>query len=568
MRSVVTGTMVRGVLLSVVCGAALVSAQPPLTITDPYVEQIQRLGPPVPPASVPDSPRSNPNGTTVPTGVTATPGRGQAAVFDPPPPVVQLQLRTPANLSVGKPVPYRMVVTNTSAAKALRVKVRMPWPDGAAALTKCDPKPEGVKDIPPQGVGPAKGPDQKPLDLVWDVGDLQGRESKTYDLTFNPVPDAKKVSATAYVSFEYGAKVETTIDKPKIQVKRTATPEVAVGELVTVRVEVTNPGTVPIPQVRLVEQAPVEAEFRGDEKAEQTNVPGQREWKLGTLSPGQTVFVQYQLLARKPSTGKGMLTSSQLAGDAPLDVTAAHSYTKVLQPALHLHFSGTPAAPPKAPALYKAVVRNVGTLPLGDVRLSVDVPDELTVTKRTNGAKVERGRLTWVIPKLPAGEAHEFSIECVPEAGVAGKKLLKAMLTEGRGVVEKQTAEAGTEFVGRADLTWKPKFDNAWVRVGRQGVLTVKVENQGAETDNGVRLRVKLPPEVKYVGNNGATPATFENAEVLFPVQKLAPGKTTEFVITYEGKSPGPGRFYLVLEGESLGNKPLTKEQEVLVERQ
>ena len=49
--------------------------------------------------------------------------------------------------------------------------------------------------------------------------------------------------------------------------------------------------------------------------------------------------------------------------------------------------------------------------------------------------------------------------------------------------------------------------------------------------------------------------------------KKLAPGKTTEFVVTYEGKTPGPGRFLLVLEGESLGNKPLTKEQEVLVER-
>ena len=91
--------------------------------------------------------------------------------------------------------------------------------------------------------------------------------------------------------------------------------------------------------------------------------------------------------------------------------------------------------------------------------------------------------------------------------------------------------------------------------------------NQGAETDNGVRLRVKLPAEVKYLGNNGAMPATYENAEVLFPAQKLAPGKTTEFVVTYKGKTPGPGRFLLVMEGESLGNKPLTKEQEVLVER-
>lgn len=564
MRSGTAGVIVRGVVLAAVCGAALVSAQPPapMPIYDPNVEQAQRLQPPVPPASVPDSPR-NPSGTTVPIGVTATPPRGQSPVVDPPPPVLQLQVRTPAHVPIGKPVPYRVTVTNSSAAKALRVKVRMPVPDGAAALTKCEPKFEGLKELPPQGIALQKG-----QEMTWEVGDLQRGETKTIELTFTPAPDAKKVAGTAYVNFEYGAKVETTIDKPKISVKRTATPEVSVNELVTVRVEVTNPGTVAIPKVRLVEQAPPDAEFRMDDKAEKTNIEGQRAWDLDTIAPGQTKFVTYQLLARKPTVGNGMLTSSAVSsGDVVLDVTQAESRTKVLQPALRLEFTGTPTTTPKSPAVYKAVVRNVGTLPLGSVTLTMDIPEGLSNTKRTKGAKVEAGRLTWTLPKLAAGEAEEFNIQCEPEQGVAGKKLLKATVRDGRGLVDVQTAEVGTEFVGRADLTWKPQFEKAWVQVGRQGTLKVTVKNQGAETDNGVRLRVKLPAEVKYNGNNGAIPATFENAEVLFPAQKLAPGQSTEFVVTYEGKTVGSGRFMLILEGESLGKQPLTKEQEILIER-
>lgn len=558
MRSGTTGVIVRGVVLAAVCGAAWVSAQPPGSeaIYDPNVEQIQRLQPPVPPASVPDSPRPGPSN-----GVTVTPGRGQAPVVDPPPPVLQLQVRTPAHVPIGKPVPYKVIVTNSSAAKALRVKVRMPWPDGAAALTKCEPKFEGLKELPPQGIGPLK-------ELVWEVGDLPPGKSQSIDLTFTPTPDAKKLAGTAYVSFEYGAKVETAIDKPKVSVKRTATPEVAAGEPITVQVEVTNPGTVAIPKVRLVEQAPPDAEFRGDEKAEKTNIEGQRAWDLDTIAPGQTKYVRYQLLARKPTAGAGMLTSSAVSsGDVTLDVTQAESRTKVLQPALKLEFTGSPTTTPKAPAVYKAVVRNVGTLPLGNVTLVVDIPEGLSVTKRTKGAKVETGRQTWTLPKLAAGEAEEFNVTCEPEQGVAGKKLLKATARDGRGLVEVQTAEVGTEFIGRADLTWKPQFEKAWVQVGRQGTLKVTVKNQGAETDNGVRLRVKLPPEVKYIGNNGAIPATFENAEVLFPAQKLAPGRSTEFEVTYEGKTAGSGRFLLILEGESLGKQPLTKEQEILIER-
>jgi len=564
MRSGTAGVIVRGVVLAAVCGAALVSAQPPASapIYDPNVEQIQRLQPPVPPASVPDSPR-NPSGTTVPTGVTATPGRGQSPVVDPPPPVLQLQVRTPSHVAIGKPVPYKVAVTNTSSAKALRVKVRMPWPEGAQALTKSEPKPEGLKEIPPQGVSIPKG-----QDIVWDVGDLLPGKSQLIEMTFAPTAEAKKVAGTAYISFEYGAKVETVIDKPKVSVKRTATPEVSVGELITVRVEVTNPGTVAIPKARLVEQAPPGVEFRGDDEAEKTNIEGQRAWELGTIAPGETKRVTYQLMARKPTAGAGMLTSSAVnSGEVALDVAQAESKTKVLQPDLRLEFTGTPSAAPKSPAIYKAVVRNVGTLPLGNVTLTVDIPEGLNVTKRTNGATKETGRLTWKLPKLPAGEAQEFSIQCEPEQGVAGRKLLKATAREGRGVVDVQTAEAGTEFVGRADLTWKPQFEKAWVQVGRQGTLKVTVKNQGAETDNGVRLRVKLPAEVKYIGNNGAIPATFENAEVLFPAQKLAPGQSTEFVVTYEGKTAGSGRFMLVLEGESLGKQPLTKEQELLIER-
>ncbi len=560
MRSGATGTIVRGVVLAAVCGAALVSAQPPGGFVDPNVTPIQRLEPPVPPATVPDTPRT-PTGTTTPTGVSVTPGRGQAAVFDPPPPVLQLQLRTPSHVPVGKPVPYKVTVTNSSQAKALRVKVRMPWPDGAAALTKCEPKPEGLKEIPPQGIAPAK-------ELFWEVGDLQRGESKTIEMTFAPAADAKKVAGTAYVSFEYGAKVETGIDKPKLSVKRTVTPEVAVGDLVTVQVEVTNPGTVAVPKVKLIEFAPPnETEFRGDEKAEKVEQQeGLRGWDLGTLAPGATAIVRYQLLARRPNPN--LSTRSTVTADAALEPTTADSRTKVLQPALKLEFTGTPATAPKAPAVYKAVVRNAGTLPLTDVRLMIDVPEGLEVTKRTNGMRKDGGgRHTWTIPRLPAGEAQEFSIECRPTAGVAGKKLVKAAASDGRGLVQPQTAEAGTEFVGKAELTWKPHFDKATVPVGRQGTLTVRVTNQGAETDNGVRLRVKLPAEVKYIGNNGATPATFENAEVLFPVQKLAPGKEAEFTVTYEGKTVGPGRFILMLEGESLGGKALTKEQEVLVER-
>jgi hypothetical protein len=479
---------------------------------------------------------------------------------------VQLQIRTPSHVPVGKPVPYRVTVANTSGVKAKGVRVRLPWPEGAAALTKCEPLADGVKGpLPPQGV--------KADELVWTLPSLNRGESKTYELEFQPVANGKQVSATAYVSFEYGAKVDTVIDAPKVAVKKTATPQVAVGELATVRVEVTNPGKVPVANAVLRESAPADAEIRGDADADKTSVAGQREWKLGTLAAGQTKVVTYQLL---PRTARDVKTVSFVTSGADaLDHAPAETTTKVLVPALRLEFTGPATTAARGAATYSAVVTNAGTMPLDNVRLTIDVPADLTVVKVTNGCRTPRGddrERVWVIPKLPAGESMEFRIGVEPGAGVSGRRALKATVRDARGKLEDQTRDVTTEYVGRADLTWKPTFDPARVPVGRQGTLTVTVKNQGSETDKGVRLRVAIPPEVQVHLDNGPLRATLDGATLYFPPQAVAPGKSVEFTVTYQGRTAGQARFELMLEGESLKDadgkyKPLTKDQTIEVGR-
>lgn len=519
----------------------------PDLIVDPNVNPAQRLGDPIPP-SVPDS--------AVPTGVSTTGGRGSAPVVDPAPPVVQLSVRTPSHVPTGKPVPYKVTVTNNSQSKALRVRVRMPSPTkDAAMLTKCEPLAEGLKGPFPLNVGQG--------DLVWEIGSLNRGESKTIDLEFQPKPEVKQIAATAYVSFEYGAKVETGIDKPKVAVKKTASPQVAVGEPATVRVEVTNSSQVPVPNAVLTETMSDRVEVRGD--GDTTAIPGQRQWKLGTIGPGQTTTVTYQLLARQ---GGEMTTMSSLACETGgLDASAAQSVTKVLLPALQLKFDGPAKGEGKAPAAYTAVVKNAGTMPLEQVRLTINVPDDLSVQKVTNGCRTDKNPRVWVIPKLAAGEAQEFRVQVVPEQGTSGRRTLKASARDGSGRTDAQTREAITDFVGRADLSWKPTFTPGRLPVQREGTITVLVRNHGSETDKGVRLRVMLPPEVTLRDAVPSKASLDPNDNTLvFPPQPVAPGKTVEFTVTYQAKSPGQAQFRLLLEGESL-DKAVTKDQAIEIER-
>lgn len=514
-----------------------------IPIVDPNVQPAQRLGEPFP-AAIPDSPDRTP----VATGVSTTGGRGSAPVVDPPPPVVQLSVRTPSHVPTGKPVPYKITVTNNSQSKALRVRVRMPWPDGAAEVRKCEP--QGMQS-------------KETRELVWDIGNLNRGESKAIDLEFQPKPDVKQIAATAYVSFEYGAKVETGIDKPRVAVKKTAPPQVAVGEPAAVVVKVTNNGSVPVPNAVLTETVPQNAEVRGE--GDPTAIPGQRQWKLGTIAPGETKTVPYQLLARQ---GGEMATMSSLACETGvLDASAAQSTTKVLLPALQLDFRGPAKGEAKAPVKYTAVVKNAGTMPLDNVRVAVDVPDDLAVVKLTNGCRTDRGKRVWVVPKLAAGESQEFRLEVVPEQGTSGRRTLKASARDANGRTDDQTREAITDFVGRADLSWKPTFTPGRLPVQREGTITVLVRNQGSETDKGVRLRVILPREVTLKDSSPSKASLDPNDNTLvFPPQPVAPGKSVEFIVTYQARTPGQAQFRLLLEGESM-EKAITKDQAIEIER-
>ncbi len=435
----------------------------------------------------------------------------------------------------------------------------MPWPEGGATLTKCSPLPEGVTAIPAEGLAPVK-------ELTWDIPTLSRGEQKLYELEFTPAPTSKKVSAKAYISFEYGAVVETNIDKPSVVVTKTATPKVAIGQLATVRVEIKNTGTVPVPQLRLVENNPPDAEYRGVEDSKKTNITGQREWKFKQLAPGQSIFVTYQLLHRKG--GEYPSKSSVDCELGTLDSASADATTVVQIPTLDLTFEGQANAEAKASAQYTATVKNTGSMDLTDVRVQVSVPKELYISKLTNGAERRQGVVGWLIPKLPAGEGKAFNIVVTPEPGVAGKKILYAAAREGRGLVDVIKKEATTEFAGKADLRWKPSFDQVQIDLNRQGTITVQVKNDGSTADRGVRLRIMVPDKVRVLlDDQDQDTAQLKGNEVVFPLVDLIPGKSREFRLKYLGIKEGLADFRIMLESQSLGDAPLNKTQTITIGR-
>jgi len=536
--------MHRDLLLTLLGGLLLVgSAIGQIAPTALPVEPVQ-FQQPVIPGTISDSPTA----PRIPTGVTSTAPRGAPVVSDPPTPSVQLQIRTAAHIANGKNAAYKLIVTNNSGATAYRVRVRVPMPEGAGKQpSKCEP---------PCGADPAAIGQ-----LVWNFKSLAKGEQKIIDLEFKPDVGATEIRLRGHVSFEHGSEVVTTIDKPKLTVKKTATPTVSQGELITVRVEVANAGTVPIAQTRLVETVPVGVDFKNDKDSEKGELANQRIWQLGTLEPGQAKIVTYQLLSKR---GGELIATSVAASDdklASVQSESADSKTKILVPSLKLELTGPATVASKEAALYTARVQNTGTQPLENVKISMSLPEGCEATKVTAGARRTKDTVMWMLPKLPAGEAFDLRLSL--ESATSGKKVIKATAKESRTAVE-DAKEVLSTFLGRADLTWKPDFEDVSVNVGKQGLITVKVKNQGTETDKGMLLRVELPANVQFV-QGSPRQYTVNSSDVIFDARPIPPGATEIFTITYKANQSGPGNFRLTLEAESLNSKALTKEQVVQI---
>ena len=505
-------------------------------------------------AADPDDDRDDPDVVPAqfvqPVGPAAPPSATTpATVADPPTPVVRVQVRVPAHVPPQKDLTYRIAVTNTSGADAYRVRVRFPLPEGITGVTKAEP--------PAENFDPKKPAAAVPKELVWEYRTLRAGEKHEIEVAVKPAPDAREVRAAAYVAFEHGQAVVTRVDKPKLAVRK-AVPKSAVStDPVTVRVEVTNPSKVAVPNVQLVEDVSKGFEFARESEGEKGTVPEQRVWQIGTLRPGERKVIEYKLTAKDNASTEALTTSSVVKSpDAP-EGERAESTTKLLVPGMRVDLSGPPTSAPGDPANYEIVVRNTGTLLLTDVRVTGSVPSDCTPTKMTNGGQRYRDQLVWVVPSLKPGDAQSFRYSL--KANTTGKRTVRAAAETPRGI--EKSSEVVTAFQGTAVLTWDATAEPVSLGTGQQGLLTVRVRNTGGEAARGVRLRVELPGEVRFVQ---ASPRNQASAnEVAFDGVSIPAYGSEKFTVTYRADRAGQAWFRLKLSAEALGDRPMTKEQSV-----
>ncbi|QDU19537.1 DUF11 domain-containing protein [Urbifossiella limnaea] len=463
-------------------------------------------------------------------------------VADPPPPVVRVQVRVPADSPPGDDIKYVLTVTNSSAADAHRVTIRNPIPDGIEQVVKAAPQFDEAPD--------------KNKQLTWSLGTLKGGESKTIELVLKPKADAKEVKNLAYVRFEHGEATTTRIARPGLKITRSAPKQSVKDEPFTVRVLVENTGKVPAEKVKIVETLTATAQVQAVTTGVKRTRPedNQWQWELGTLLPGQRKVVEFRVSPQQAGEAAG--TTVVTAEKGILEKTEGR--TQVLVSGLSVRLDGPKGiVNPGESARYEITVRNTGTLPSTNVRVTGSVPADCRPTMKTDGGQLYRDAVVWTVPKLEPGEA--MTLRYGLKAATSGRRVVVASAADARKARDSQ--ELATVFQGTAALVWEQTPDPAALAKGRNGTVTVRVRNTGGEEARNVRLEVELPPEVGYVQSTPQVRA--ENGKVVFGPEAVSAGGERVYTITYQAERPGQAWFRFRLAADALGDRPVTTEKSV-----
>ena len=497
-------------------------AVPRLVVEDPAVEPAQFKAP-APKTAAPVPPPARP-------------------VADPPAPNVRIQVRVPADAPPGDDIKYVITVANVSQADAHQVTVRNPLPAGIDGVTKAEPKQDEKQSTPQQ--------------LVWAFGTLKAGQSKTIELLLKPKAGATEVKNLAYVRFEHGEAVVTKINRPAVKVAKTAPKQTVRDEAFTVRVLVENTGRVPAEKVRVVENVDRSAEVVAVTAGVKRTKPddNQWEWEVGTLMPGERKVIEYRVTPRQAADA---LTTTNVSADKGV-MEKAEARTEVLVPGLSVKLSGPPGVvSPGEAARYEVTVRNTGTLPSTNVRVTGTIPADCKPTMKTDGGQVGRDAVVWIVPKLDPGEARTFRYGL--KAGTTGHRKVSAAATDARKL--RAGNEVTTLFEGAAALVWETTPDPAALAVGRNGTFTVRVKNNGGAEARNVRVEVDLPDQV---GLTQTTPnVRAEKGKVVFGPDAIAANQEATYTITYTARDKGQAWFKAKLTADSLGDRPVLTEKAV-----
>jgi uncharacterized repeat protein (TIGR01451 family) len=447
-------------------------------------------------------------------------------------PAITIEKFAPAEIQVGKPAVFELVVRNTGAVPAQQVTVTDHVPAGTQLVD--------VKPTPSQGSDGS---------LVWQLGTMQPGDEQTITLQVMPQEEGE-IGSTAHVTFAAQATSRSICTRPQLTIEHTAPPKVLIGESLAVAITVANPGTGPATGVMIEENVPDGL----------SHVAGaELEYEVGLLRPGESKRLDLALKAEKAG-----LIENTIVVRGEGNLSATHKVQiEVVAPQLEVDVSGPKKRFLERQATYTVSVANPGTAAARNVDLAAYLPRGMKFIEAESQGQYDQTQhaVFWSLEELPPSKAGSVKLTTLPVE--PGEQRLRVEGKADLGLTV--SGEQVVEVMQSAELLHTVKDADEVIEVGSETTYLIKVSNVGTKAATNVRVVALLPPEIKGTAGEGPTRATGDATRIVFePLSRLNPQEEVTFKVQAQGVAAGDHIVRVQLSSDEWPT-PVTREESTRV---
>jgi uncharacterized repeat protein (TIGR01451 family) len=344
-----------------------------------------------------------------------------------------------------------------------------------------------------------------------------------------------------------------------LKVQKAGPSQAALNGILNYHLTVTNTGATELTSVVLSDKLP----------SGLVHASGQRDltWELGTITPGQSRAVDYQVTATTP----GPLRNKAIATAAGGVRDEVEHEVQVAEVKLGLTKSGPQKAIAGRAVSYQITANNGGTLPLNNVVITDPVPVQMAFVSASNGGILMKPTVPgtgpefvqWAIGTLEPGATR--TVDVVLRSNALGQVCNRARaMADGGQTVQ---AEACTDFSGEAGLVLAvvPTVDP--IEVGGQTSYPITVRNTGFARVTNLRIKADVPSELDVKDVKPAVGSLHhqEGQTVTFDPINLEPNQEARYEIRVQANKAGNLRFKVEMYADQLTSGKVYKEASTTV---
>lgn len=485
-----------------------------------------------------------------------------------------LQVQGPEVAVPGQPLAYGATLENNGYAQAENVTLTAAVPNGM-----------NIQSVTPQ---PTRRTGNS---MSWDVGVLGPRQALDVQVVTEATSemDARVVfEATGSPGIQLNRVKSTLVQKPQVTLGINPDPtttQVAVGDLATFNMKLTNTGNQTVTDLVVVLEAGAGLSHARD-GAREVSRP------VGYLAPGQSVDLSAQFLAEREgelSVKATARTSNQILTGSAATIRALPGPQRV--PQVELEMRASTGANPVAVGTATSVqlfVRNTGPVAIRNMVVTVKYDPALNPTGASAGFEPMYANqiLRWRLPELPVGTTTDYQVNFSGGQVAADAQVVATVESEDRAVrvmknVGIPIVQAGIPSAGvppavapttptlpvnpnppaavpTTDLLVAIEPVSRAARLNEQSDYIVTVKNASAINQQQVSLILQVPDglQVTDVRGPAASSYQFDDAGRILtmdPIQTLRPQDQVSYRIVFLHRLVGEGKLTASVKS---GNAP------------